>query len=162
MIRPLRQRHRVLVFALSVVVPVAFAAGIATRKAVPALAGAVPNISGEVRNYSEVWSRDDLWEKKAIRTRLLSDAAGAGRRAVELISKDQIVRPDVIVYWVPGGPEAKESLPNDAFWLGGFDQLAPRPLALPAEAAKKAGALVLYSLADHEVIAASKAFATAQ
>jgi hypothetical protein len=162
MIRPLRQRHRVLVLALGVVVPVAFATGIATRNAVPFLTGTTPDLSGEVHNYSEVWSRDDLWEKKAISTRLLSDAAGAGRRAVELIAKDQIIRPDVIVYWVPGGPEVKESLPNDAVWLGGFDQLAPRPLTLPAEAAQKTGALVLYSLADHEVIAVSRAFAIAQ
>lgn len=162
MIRPLRQRHRVLVLALSVVVPVAFATGIATRKAVPSLTGAAPNLSREVGNYSEVWSRADLWEKKVIRTRLLSDAAVAGRVAVELISQDQIVRPDVIVYWVPGGLEVKDSLPGNAFWLGGFDQPTPRPLTLPAEAAKKTGALVLYSLADHEVIAVSKAFAIAQ
>ena len=162
MIRPLRQRHRVLVLALSVVVPVAFAAGIATRKAVPALAGAAPNLAGQARNYSEVWSRDDLWEKKVIRTRLLSDASGGSLRAVELISKDQIVRPDVIVYWVPGGPAVKDSLPDDAFWLGAFDQPTPRPLTLPADAAKKPGALALYSLADHEVIAVSKAFAIAQ
>jgi len=36
MIRPQRQLHRVMIFALSVIVPAAFAVGIATRKAVPA------------------------------------------------------------------------------------------------------------------------------
>jgi len=34
---PQRQLHRVMIFALSVIVPAAFAVGIATRKAVPAL-----------------------------------------------------------------------------------------------------------------------------
>src|SRR3974390_175938 len=111
-----------MVFALSIVVPVAFAAGIATRKTVPALAGDASISSGGVRNYSEVWSRDDLWETKVIRTRLLSDTTGIGRLAVALTSEDRIVRPDVIVYWVPGGEKVEQSLPDNAFWLGSFDQ----------------------------------------
>src|SRR5271157_1360687 len=102
MIRPLRQRHRVMIFALSVIVPAAFAVGIATRKAVPALSAAAPGFSQEILYHKELWSRNDLWENRPIRTRLLSDGTGSGRLAVELISNDEIVRPDVIVYWSRG------------------------------------------------------------
>src|SRR5437879_2416273 len=98
MIRPLRQRHRVMVFALSIVVPAAFAVGIATRRAVPAQSVAARGLSSEIPRHNELWSRDNLWEKRALRTRLLNDGAGAGQLAVELIAKDQFVRPDVIVY----------------------------------------------------------------
>jgi hypothetical protein len=114
----------------------------------------------EARNQVELWTRDDLWEKKAIKTRLLSIGPGSGHLAVELVSMDRIVLPDLLVYWVPGGPKIQNSLPDDAFLVGSFEQSSPAPLALPDPAKKQTGALVLYSLADHEVAALSKAFAT--
>jgi hypothetical protein len=162
MIRPLRQRHRVMVFALSVVVPATFAVGIATRKAVPALSAAVSGLSAEVPRHNELWSRDDLWGKRAIRTRLLNDRAGAGQLAVELISKDQIVRPDIIVYWSRGERRIEDSPPDDAILLGSFDPSTPMPLTLPRQAANNSGMLLLYSLGDHEIVAVSKAFSAAK
>jgi hypothetical protein len=158
MIRPLRQRHRVMIFTLSVIVPAAFAVGIATRKAVPALSAAAPGFSREIPRHKELWSRDDLWEKRAIRTRLLSDATGSGQLAVELISNDQIVRPDVIVYWSRGERKIEDSPPDAAILLGSFDQSTPMPLTLPQEAANNPGMLLLYSLGDHEIVAVSKPF----
>jgi hypothetical protein len=155
MIRPLRQRHRVMIFALSVALPAGFALGIATRKEVP-----TSRSTGfkEVRNSTELWSRDDLWEKKAIRTRLLRSGSGAGQLSVELRLIDRIVRPDVLVYWVPGESKIQKSLPDDAFLLGSFEQSIPVPLALPDIATTQTGALVLYSLADQELVAVSKSF----
>jgi hypothetical protein len=162
MIRPLRQRHRVMIFALSVVVPAAFAVGIAARKPVPDLSVAPPGLSAKIPRLNELWSRDNLWEKRTIRTRLLNNNADAGQLVVELIAKDQIVRPDVIVYWIRGEPTIQDSLPDNAILLGSFDPSTPLFLTLPAEAAKSSGMLVLYSLADHEIVAVSKGFSAAK
>ena len=158
MIRPLRNRHRMMVLALSVVVPAAFAVGIAARKAVPALSVLVPSFSAEIPHHDELWSRDNLWGNRAIRTRLLKDSAGTGQLAVALISKDQIVRPDVIVYWLRGEKKIKDSMPDDAVLLGSFDPFTSIPLKLPLEAVNSPGMLLLYSLGDHEIVAVSKAF----
>ena len=162
MIRPLRQRHRVMVFALSIVVPAAFAVGIATRKAVPALRVEAPGLSAEASRLNEFWSRNDLWEKKAIRTRLLGDGAGSGQLAVELNSNDQIVRPDVLVYWLPGQRKIEDVPPDDAILLGRFAPSTATTLTLPQQAATNPGMLLLYSLADHEIVAVSKAFSAAK
>jgi len=162
MIRPLRQRHRVMVIALAVTLPVAFAVGIATRREVPTSRVGVPGLIAEDGNQSELWTRNDLWEKRAIRTRLERIGPGAGQLAVELVSTDQIVQPDLLVYWVPGEHRIHGSLPEDVFLLGSFEQTHPTPLLLPQAATKQTGALVLYSLANHEVEAVSAAFAVSK
>jgi hypothetical protein len=162
MIRPLRKRHRVMIFALSVVVPGTFALGIATRRAVPDLSVAAPSRSAEVPHQEELWSRDDLWEKKAIRTRILNQGAGVGQLAVELILKDQIVHPDVLVYWLPAQRRIEDVPPDDAILLGSFDPSTPMPLIWPQQAASIPGALLLYSLANHEIVAVSKVFIAAK
>ena len=158
MVRSLRQRHRVMMIALAVTLPAAFAAGIATRREVPTYRAGAPGPAVGARNRSELWTRNDLFEKRTIRTRLERIGAGAGQLAVELVSTDQIVRPDVLVYWVPGERKLQDSLPDDAFLLGNFEQSIPGPLSLPEAAAKQTGVLVLYSLADHEIEAVSKPF----
>jgi hypothetical protein len=145
-----------MVIGLSVIVPAIFVLGIGTRKEIPSLPASASGISTEVSNYSELWSRDDLWEKQSIRTRLLADGGSTGQFAVEFVSKDRIVRPDVIVYWVPGEQTILNSLPDEARLLGSFNQSNPVPLPLPAEAGKQPGVLVLYSLADHEILSVSK------
>ena len=159
MIRSLRQRHRVMVIALAVTLPAAFAVGIASRREVPTYKDGVPGLAAEAGNRSELWTRNDLWEKRVIKTRLERIGAGASQLAVELVSTDPIVRPDVLVYWVPGGAKIQDALPDDAFLLGSFEQSIPSPLTLPEAAIKQTGVLVLYSLANHEIEAVSKAFA---
>jgi hypothetical protein len=160
MLRPLRQRHRVIVFALTVVLPTAFAVGIASRREAPISRSGVPGFSMEVGNQAEVWSRADLWEGKTINTRLLKTEHGSGLLAVGLEPKDRIIRPDVLVYWVPGERKIHDSLPGDAFLLGSFEQASLNPLTLPEKTSAQTGMLVLYSLADQEVIATSKPFST--
>ena len=157
-IRPLRKRHGLMIITLSVVIPATFAVGIATRKAVPALSVAIPGLSAGAPHREEVWSRDDLWEKKAIRTRILNRGAGIGQLAVELTSKDQIVRPDVLIYWLPGRRKIENVLPDDAILLGSFAPSLPMPLPLSQQTAKSVGRLLLYSLGDQEIVAVSKAF----
>ncbi|MBI5385603.1 MAG: hypothetical protein HZA90_13070 [Verrucomicrobia bacterium] len=153
MIRPLRQRHRVIFCALALVLPLAFAAGVAARKPVPVMAALPSAVGGERPQFdSTIWERDDLWTQPPMRARLL--AGKTNRLAVELIAARDIARADVIVYWVPGDPKLNDALPDNAVFLGAFTRNGPLPL--PAEAAQQAGSLILYSLADHEIVARSK------
>jgi hypothetical protein len=160
MIRSLRQRHCVMVIALSVAVPTAFAVGIATRRPLPAAASAPVGIASDSFDLSELWSRDDMWTQTPIQTRLLRDRSSSGRFAVVLRPRNSIVRPDLIVHWVPGDRPTRESLPDDSYLLGILDQSNPAPLILPAAAANQSGHLVLYSLADQEIVSVSKPFSS--
>ncbi len=158
MIRPLRKRHRAMIGVLGVVLPVAFVAGIAARKPLPTMATLPSAVVGDQPRFeSLVWERDELWTQRPIRTRLVIDQMN--RQAVELSAAKDIARPDLIVYWAPGDPKLSEKLPDDAVLLGAYGNNSALPL--PAEAGKRNGVLVLYSLADHEIVAASKFFETA-
>lgn len=152
MIRPLRQRHRRTIAALALVLPIAFVAGIAARKPVP-VAGTLP---AELATRADVFGRvvltkADLWAGERIITRLRRDSAGA--IAVEFMFRD-VTRPDVLVYWVPGQETIGEGLPDRARLLGPFSNR--RPLPIRPDARGERGRLVLYSLADHEIVATSK------
>lgn len=157
MIRPLRQCHRIMVLALTITLPAAFGIGIATRRQVPtsSVRAFAPRI--ETGNQTVVWTRSDLWEKVSIQTRLLTRAV-SGQLAIELVSADKIIRPDLLIYWILGERKIEGSLPEDAFLLGAFEQSHSTPLVLPREAGRKTGRLVLYSLADQEIVANSKPF----
>ncbi len=157
MIRPLRQRHRITMFALSVILPAGFALGVATRREIPATPASGTALSGSSKT-TEIWSRDDLWEKTPIRTRLSGNPAIPRSFIIELNARFPVVRPDLLVYWIPQKSKIQDSLPEDAFLLGSFDQAAPSPLALPAQAADQPGVLALYTLAEHEIVAVSKPF----
>jgi len=158
MIRPLRQRHRVMVLSLAMTLPAAFVLGIAMRNEVPtAPAGALGQLA-ESRSQNVLWTRNDLWEQKPIQTSLLSIGPGSGQLAVELNPAGRIVRPDLLVYWVPAETKIRNSLPDNALLLGSFEQSVPTPLTLHELKGKQTGVLVLYSLADQEIIATSKPF----
>ena len=154
MIRPLRQRHRVMVCTLGVLLPVAFIGGIAARRPV-AVSNSVPvELENEASDFGTViWTKADLWPDQRIITSLRRNAAGIA--AVELMFRD-LVKPDVLVYWAAGKETAVESLPDNARLLGALSNRVPLPI--PADARGEAGRLVLYSLADHEVVATSRAF----
>ena len=155
MIRPLRQRHRVMVCTLGMVLPVAFAAGMAARKPVPVAATVPLGLAGKAADSGKVvLTKADIWPDQRIITSLRRDAAGSV--AVELSFRD-LVKPDVLLYWAAG----KEGMPADALpetarLLGALSNGAPLPI--PAEARGEAGRFILYSLADHEVVAASSPF----
>jgi hypothetical protein len=158
MIRPLRQRHRRMIFALGIFLPVAFVAGLAARRPVPTAQSLPANFKREQLHFERVvWDRADLWPQNSIRTRLLSDKPGGRGFAIELSGTKDIVKPDLIVYWSPDAPKATNSLPDTAALLGAFVQTEPTPLLLPDSAIGTTNAVfLLYSLADHEVIAISQ------
>ena len=154
MIRPLRRRHRMMVCALGVLLPVAFGAGIAARRPVPVVASVPPEFAGRASDFGTVvWTKTDLWPGQRIITSLRSDDAGFV--AVELMFRD-VVKPDVLVYWAAGKETAGDALPDNARLLGALSNRSPLPI--PADVCGEAGRFVLYSLTDHEVVAASKSF----
>jgi len=159
MIRPLRQRHRIVVLTLSAFLPAVFVLGIASRRAVPLLASSPSGLSHQpAGTYQPVWERDDLWEKMPLRTRLLSNST-ISNLALEVTAADPVVRPDVLVYWVPGNPKVDDSLPSDAVLLGAWMQEPAKGLTLPQVAKVGQGRLILYSLANHEIVNVAKPFA---
>lgn len=154
MIRPLRQRHRHVVIALGVFLPVAFALGVAARKAVPVAAQLPAVLVGAPQRFEvAVWERADLFAKAPVQVRLLKEQGGAGRFGVGLSAAKDFVKPDLIVYWVAGNPTLTDALPADAVLLGTF---GTRVLPLPDAVAKAGGVLILFSLADNEMVDVSK------
>jgi hypothetical protein len=71
------------------------------------------------------------------------------------VAKD-FVKPDLIVYWVAGSPSITDMLPNNARLLGALSSSVA--LSLPPDAASGSGVLILYSLADQELVEVSKPF----
>ena len=151
MIRPHRQWHRVIVCTLGVILPIAFAAALAARRPVPVAATVPSGLVGQAIDFGKVvWTKTDSWPGQRIITRLRRDAAGSV--AVELIL-GELAKPDVLVYWAAGKRAAVESLPDNARLLGALSNRVPIPI--PADALGETGRFVHYSLADHEVVAAS-------
>ena len=145
-----------VVLALSVVVPVAFVLGITSRRVVPLVASMPSGFGIQSAPSLARWARDELWEKEQLRTQLLENSTGSNL-SLEVTAPEPIVRPDVLLYWSPGNLEIGESVPNNAILLGAWIQEPQRAIQLP-QAVKGEGRLILYSLADHEMLNVSKAF----
>lgn len=157
MIRPLRQRHRHMVIALGIFLPVAFAVGIAARKAVPEVNLLPKELApAAVQFESQEWQRSDLFTKSPVQISLMREHSGSGKFAVEFSAAKDFVKPDLIVYWVAGSPNLTDKLPDSARLLGAFTSSAA--LSLSPDAEPDSGALVLYSLADQEIVEVSKPF----
>ena len=158
MIRPLRQRHRRMVIVLGVALPIAFVIGIAARKPVPGMISLPKELvaSSQIFSVTE-WERADLFTKTPMQVRLLRESAGAGRFAVEFTAAKDFVKPDLIVYWVAGNPNLTDKLPDNARLLGAFN--SSLALSLSPDPRPGSGVLVLYSLADQEIVEVSKPFA---
>ena len=156
MIRSLRRPHRAMVCTLGVLLPVVFVTGIAARRPVP-VANSVPaELESHASDFGTVvWTKADLWPGHRIITGLRRNAAGLV--AVELVLRN-LAKPDVLVYWAAGKETVVEGLPDNARLLGALSKDVPLPI--PADARGEVGRFVLYSLADHEVVAMSKAFIT--
>jgi hypothetical protein len=100
-----------------------------------------------------VWERSDLFAKAPIQGRLLREGRKSGRLALELSAPGDFAKPDLIVYWIVGSSKATEALPNNALLLGTFSLAV---FTLPANMPSEEGSLVLYSLANNEIVAVSK------
>ena len=157
MTRLLRQRHRRMVIVLGVFLPLAFAVGIAARKPVPGMTSLPKELLTSPQKFAATqWERADLFTKAPIQVRLVRESADAGHFAVEFSATKDFVKPDLIVYWIAGSRNITNTLPDDAQLLGAFNPFLALPL--PSHAETTNGTLVLYSLADHELVEASKPF----
>jgi hypothetical protein len=154
MIHRLRQHHGRMLIALGIFLPVMFAIGICARKPMPKTTELPPTLAATTQTFEAVfWKNADVFAKAPIQVRLLREQQGAGRFAISFSSAQDFAKPDLIVYWVTGSPSITNTLPDDAILLGTCNTTA---LPLPDDVAKSSGALVLYSLADNEIVDVSK------
>ena len=154
MIRPLRQRHRVMVWTLTVLLPVTFAVGLIARRPVPVVASVSKELTGPVVTPGQViWTSADLWPGQSIVTTLHRSAIKAV--TVEFMFRD-LMKPDVLVYWAAGQETTAKGLPENVRLLGALQNQVPLPF--PVDEHGVTGRFVLYSLADHEVVATSNPF----
>jgi hypothetical protein len=155
MIRPLRQRHRRVFIVLGIFLPVALAIGITARKPMPVTTESPKTMAGAERFGEPVWQRMDLFEKAPVEAVLLRDPKEMTRLGIKLSPLKDFVKPDLLVYWIATGPKSTDALPADAVLLGKLRA----NLSLPASAVKTGGSLVLYGVADAEVVDVSKPIA---
>ncbi len=156
MISPLRKRHRLTFLLMSVVLPIVTILGIINRKA-PTLKNDLTNVSSQnlTEKFSdEVWSEDALWsDLKSISTRLLSGKNNPNILAVELSIRENLTKPDVLVYWSIDKFSPGSGPTDNSFFIGQFNSTRATLYPLPSEALKSDGYLLLYSLAHREIVA---------
>lgn len=152
MILSLRQRHRRVFMALGIFLPVAFVAGIAARRSVP-VAELPAALSAGPQSYAAMGQPyNGLFQEVPVRTQFWRQPGQVRQFAVSFAADKSFLKPDLLVYWV-AGEKNTNSLPDDAILLGAFGQPA---LPLPEAASKSEGVLMLYSLADGEVVDVSQ------
>jgi len=157
MIRSLRQRHRRIAVVTGVLLPLAFAVGIAARRPVPDVSVLPAALAPAPRNFSSLeWDRADLFPRTSARVRLWRDPNRTNQFAIEISLPRDFAKPDVLVYWSAGTQPSTNALPDDSRLLG----VCGSPL--PLLAATDGGKLLLYSLADRELLDASQSFAVRQ
>ena len=143
-----------MVIALGIFLPAAFVVDIAARKPLPTVTELPAALAAAPQRFGIVeWERADLFAKAPIQVRLLREQKSSGQFAVKFSATKDFVQPDLIVYWVAGNSSLTDTLPANAILLGSFSATA---LPLPDEIAKSDGVLILYSLANGEIVDVSK------
>ena len=153
MILQLRQRHCRIFAVLTVLLPLLFVVGIALRRTVPQSETLPPELSPQTVTFTATgYERDDLFAKSPIRVRLFRDHE-SGVLAVGLNASKEFLKPDLMVYWASGNPTTNDTLPSEAKLLGAF---VSTTLMLPPETSTTDGRLILFSLANQEIVDVSK------
>ena len=154
MTRNLRQRHILTIRVLALLLPAAFFVSLAARKPFPAV-GATPSAFQNPQiQYKDLGiTRTNLFAKVPVTVRLLEKMEHPRQFSVELSGDRNMLEPDLIVYWIPDGPANWDKLPDAAMLLGSYGAAA---LDLPDQAMRSRGVLVLYSLANGEILDISK------
>jgi hypothetical protein len=154
MIRPLRQVHRHQAIVLGILLPIVFVLGIAARKPVPAMVE-LPQALVPMLSWVRCSNFDGYgaFHKSPVFVDLWCQKNGSGPFAVSFDAAANFVKPDLMVYWMAGGPSQVEKLPAEAILLGAFGRT---PLPISKEVSSADGRLVLYSLADSEMVDVSE------
>ena len=154
MIRPLRHLHRCQAVVLGVILPVTFVLGIAARKSAPTLTNLPPALAAlSPAPGDAVGERDHLFTKAPVSVRLWHQQNNSNLYSVSFSAPADFIKPDLMVYWIPGSSGFVENLPTNAVLLGAF---GPQALPLSDDIASGRGELVLYSLADGEIVDTSQ------
>jgi len=142
MIQPLRRAHRAIFFALGIVLPVLFIAGLASRHAPLSSVGPVEDKLVQRNEGTEFVL--SVGSSKSV-VRLIENKKGGPEREFLAIPDSGFLVPDVFVYWSETPPGA--SISPNARLLG---KLGRRELyRIPA---RSSGYFVLYSVAQNEVL----------
>lgn len=157
MILSLRRRHRVMMFSLAFILPIAFVASLIVRQPIPA----TPDLPvSSTPLSSEDWQlrfeKDDLWPDLPITTRLYANHQSDTLLALELQPRENLKTPDVLVYCHPAFSTNSAQLPESAQLLGTLAGTEKRWFILPAAMSEQETPIILYSLAHQKIIAATK------
>lgn len=157
MIHPLRKRHRSILTFIAVALPVLFVLGIVFRPVTPKGDPDSDRFLSKLNPFPHtVWTDNNLWRDFApIQTRLLTDQASPPHLAVELSVRENIIIPDLLVYW-SSEPSSEEILiPDNALLLGVFNTGTSKSYLLPPQSKDKDGHLILFSLAYQRAMAST-------
>jgi len=156
MILPLRQRHRHFFAVMGLALPLMLAVGVAARKSAPQTkllpAQLAVSFGGLTVTAWDVEVAERLFEKSPVHVQMLRDEGGE-QLAISFRTSPDFVKPDLIVYWVSGKPDSTDILPANARLLGAF---AAGALPLPEDIRSEEGMLILFSLADQEIVEISR------
>ncbi len=153
MILKLRQRHRWIFAMLGVLLPAALAVGILARRSVPSSTTLSPDLTSWTQTFTATEHQpDNLFSNTPVRVSLWRDQE-SGRYAISFSAARDFAKPDLLAYWIAGHPTPTDALPPDATLLGAF---AGGPLTLPAAAVTSEGTLILFSLANQEIVDVSR------
>ena len=154
MTRKLRNKHRLIVTSLAFLLPISVGTALAVRQPFAITRTLSPPLAAGVAEHGPiVWSRGDLWSGKKIFTSLRRDAMN--HVSIDLMYRD-LPFADLLLYWVPGQAEKLEGLPATARFLGTIFRGVP--LQIPADLRGEVGRLVIYGLADHEIVTHTSTF----
>lgn len=144
MIRPLRRRHLGMIASLALVVGPLGIAALASRPA-PARQATLP--AGLAPPASAATSDGaDLGTDPPGRVRRIEGGA-----AVEIVFSRPVPSPDLLVYWLAGGPSEGAGLPEESVLLGATGDRLRIRFELPGGATGR-GELLLFSLAHESVV----------
>ena len=154
MIRPLRARHRAIFVVLALALPVGLAGALLSRPADSAV-DALPEAlrAPAVAAAGEVaWSLAGGWDGVPLDAELRVDGGGA---ALVVTPLEDPRLPDLLVYWSPEGAGQRALADGEALLLGRVAGSRPVSLPVAREALDRGGYLLLFSLAQGQVIASA-------
>ena len=154
MIRPLRVRHRIIFLTLAAALPVAYAAGLLSRRPIAIM----PSLPAALSDSTESGASGDwiegLWGDLPLNTRIVSGSDGA---RIVLAPRRPIKRPSLLLYWTPLSDLPRgQGFPSSSVLLGAFSGVRIQAFPSPDWGDRASGTLFLYSLAHREVVAAAR------
>lgn len=151
MISPLRRRHRRVMLGLALLLPLAFAAALASRPAQP-IEDAMAEVLAEretIAAFAPGFERARLSDELPIAIAVGDTASGA--LAARIDSRDTASVPDALVYW-SAAPSRGPELPARSYLLGAVPENDVRVLALPEVARAGGGRVLVWSAGWQRVV----------